>query len=272
MNVLRNTAAPELGEVLAGELCTFSVMHRVLNTPCERIVRDGSRLLMVFSARPYPVWVYLPDDASREELERCWQTMLEQFPPREGYSFNMKEAHAAYMCRRAEESGLCLRVERNMLAYACRALLPAHKRVPGCLYAAKAADLEICAAWTLAMHSEIEMDEMSPEDCRAAARKAIEAARLFLWKDEAGEPCAICSVSRDGEMMGVSLVYTPPEKRRQGYAANLVHDVTHAILAQHKLPTLYTDADYAASNACYTRLGYERRGSLTTLAWGAAGV
>jgi len=272
MNVLRNTAAPELGEVLAGELCTFSVMHRVLNTPCEKIVRDGSRLLMVFSARPYPVWVYLPDDASREELERCWQTMLEQFPPREGYSFNMKEAHAAYMRRRAEESGLCLRVERNMLAYACRALLPAHKRVPGCLYAAKAADLEICAAWTLAMHSEIEMDEMSPEDCRAAARKAIEAARLFLWKDEAGEPCAICSVSRDGEMMGVSLVYTPPEKRRQGYAANLVHDVTHAILAQHKLPTLYTDADYAASNACYTRLGYERRGSLTTLAWGAKGV
>lgn len=271
MNVLKNTAAPELGEVLAGELCTFSVMHRILNTPCETIVTDGARLLMVFSARPYPVWVYMPDDASREELERCWQTMLEHFPPREGHSFNMKAAHATYMRRRAEESGLCLRVTTNMLAYACKALLPAHKRVPGCLYAAKVTDLDTCAAWTLAMHEETGVDRMSPEDCRAAARKAIEAARLFLWKNGAGESCAICSVSHDGEMMGVGLVYTPPEKRRQGYAANLVHDVTRAILAQHKLPTLYTDADYAASNACYTRLGYERRGGLTTLAWGAEG-
>ena len=118
------------------------------------------------------------------------------------------------------------------------------------------------------MHRDTREGDQTPEGCRAIAQQRIENTRLFLWKDEAGVPCAMCGVSPDGERMGLSLVYTPPEKRRQGYAASLVHDVTHAILAQHRLPVIYTDADYPPSNACYAQIGYVCCGALETLAWG----
>ena len=135
------------------------------------------------------------------------------------------------------------------------------------MHAAKPEDLDVAAAFVLAMHRDTREGDQTPEGCRAIAQQRIEQTRLFLWKDESGTPCAMCGVRPDGKRTGLALVYTPPEKRRQGYAASLVHDVTQAILAQHRLPVIYTDADYPPSNACYAQIGYMRCGSLETVRW-----
>lgn len=41
--------------------------------------------------------------------------------------------------------------------------------------------------------------------------------------------------------------------------------IAKIVEAQGKLPVLYTDADYAASNACYEGIGYKKQGSLCTV-------
>ena len=269
MEIRKNTAAPELVRLPDVDASLFSMLGRILRTPCETILTDGGRLVMALSARPFPVWVYLPDDATDAELERCWQAMRAEFPPEQGDSFNMKAAHAAYMKRRAQEEGLTLRTTRRLRAHTCTALRPPHKRPGRCMYAAKPADLDAASDFVLAMHRDVRDGDQTAEGCRAIAARFIEKTRLFLWKDEAGAPCAMCGVAEDGQRMSLSLVYTPPEKRRQGYAASLVHDVTRAILAQQKLPVLYTDADYAPSNACYAQVGYVCCGALETVGWEA---
>ena len=50
------------------------------------------------------------------------------------------------------------------------------------------------------------------------------------------------------------------------YAENLVYQVTRLVTEKGFTPMLYTDADYAASNACYTKVGYQCRGRLCTIA------
>lgn len=268
MEIVRNTAAPELLRLLGGDACLFFMMDLMLREACDTIVTDGERLIMAMSTRLFPIWSWMPDDASDAELERCWQALRGTFPPEQGDAFNMKPAHAAYMRRRAQEEGLTLRTTRRLRAHTCPAVCPPHRRPGGSMHAAKPADLDVAADFVLAMHRDTREGDQTPEGCRAIAQQRIENTRLFLWKDEAGVPCAMCGVSPDGERMGLSLVYTPPEKRRQGYAASLVHDVTHAILAQHRLPVIYTDADYPPSNACYAQIGYVCCGALETLAWG----
>ena len=268
MEIIRNAAAPALCLLLGGDVNLFTVLNGILGTPCDTILTDGDRMIMALSARPSPVWVFMPDDATDEELERCWRAMRGTFTPELGDSFNLKPAHAAYMKRRAQEEGLTLRTTRRLRAHTCTALRPPHRRPGGCMFAAKPADLDAAAAFVLGMHRDTREGDQTPEGCRAIAQQRIEETRLFLWKDEQGAPCAMCGVSPDGERMRLALVYTPPEKRRQGYAASLVHDVTHAILAQHRLPVIYTDADYPPSNACYAQIGYVCCGALETLAWG----
>ena len=267
MEIVRNAAAPELVRLLGRDTNLYLVPWMLLRGACDTIVTDGERLIMVLSARPAPVWVYMPDDATDAELERCWQALRGTFPPEQGDAFNMKPAHAAYMKRRAQESGLTLCTVRRLHGHTCPAVCPPNKHPGGSMHAAKPADLDIAADFVLAMHRDTREGDQTPEGCRAIAQQRIENTRLFLWKDEQGAPCAMCGVSPDGERMGLSLVYTPLEKRRQGYAASLVYDVTHAILAQHRLPVIYTDADYPPSNACYAQIGYVCCGELETVRW-----
>ena len=75
----------------------------------------------------------------------------------------------------------------------------------------------------------------------------------------------MCTYILSGEIASPGSVYTCPHARRRGYAAHLMYTVTNDLLKMGKTPVLYTNADYAASNACYTGIGYVLRGSLCTL-------
>ena len=60
-------------------------------------------------------------------------------------------------------------------------------------------------------------------------------------------------------------MYTRGEYRRRHYAENLVYQVSKMAKDAGYMPMLYTDADYAASNACYEKIGYVLRGKLCTI-------
>ena len=45
----------------------------------------------------------------------------------------------------------------------------------------------------------------------------------------------------------------------------MVYEVTRIIADSGLTPMLYTDADYAASNACYEKIGYILRGKLCSI-------
>lgn len=76
---------------------------------------------------------------------------------------------------------------------------------------------------------------------------------------------AVCNFRPNGDLAGVGLVYTREEYRRKHYAENLVYQVTQMAKDAGYMPMLYTDADYAASNACYEKIGYVLRGKLCTV-------
>ena len=54
-------------------------------------------------------------------------------------------------------------------------------------------------------------------------------------------------------------VYTPPERRRRGYATSLVAEVSARLLESGRRRCfLYTDLANPTSNAIYRRIGYEQ--------------
>lgn len=67
------------------------------------------------------------------------------------------------------------------------------------------------------------------------------------------------------DLASLSNVYTFPANRRKHYAENLVYQVTKIVEHAGAMPMLYTNADYAASNACYEKIGYMLRGKLSTI-------
>lgn len=259
-----HSSAREDAALVDADRYTYSVMHKILCQPCEKIVTDHERLVICYSGAPYPVWVWMPDDADSGELARAWQAMREAFP--QGYRFIVKEQLAEYILREEPGMGETMR----MFAYGCPEVIAPVKAAPGEYRAAQRSDAALAAAWIGAFHVESGVDVQDEQAYRAEAEQMIGLKRLFLWEDEQGTPCAMCGVRQDGDCASITHVYTPEASRRRGYAANLVYRVTRAILAQGMTAMLYTDAGYTASNACYTQIGYVKMGGLCTIGERAA--
>ncbi|HEV8563286.1 MAG TPA: GNAT family N-acetyltransferase [Actinomycetota bacterium] len=81
---------------------------------------------------------------------------------------------------------------------------------------------------------------------------------IWIWED--GEPVSLAGFGgRTPNGVRVGPVYTPPDRRRQGYATALVAELSARQLARgRRFCFLYTDLANPTSNAVYERIGYRR--------------
>lgn len=109
------------------------------------------------------------------------------------------------------------------------------------------------------------MDGATPID-RAEATREIKdlysSHDFYVWRNEDGKIVCMGGVSRYDSLGKIGHVYTPPEERNNGYASNLVYEMTNKLLEQGVEPLLYTDYNYGKANRVYKKVGYEDRGTL----------
>jgi len=252
-------------QLLAQDRYTFSVLSRVLHGQCRCVRTDHQRFILCHTMQPYPVWLWTPDGISETEKEQAWQAAAETLPMAEGFRYNLKYELAEYFIARAKEEGIQAHIATNMFAYDCPEAIAPSNPTDGSLRVCTLADKEEAARLIFQFHDAVAADRMSLEDCRALAQQRIEDGGFFFWKNAGGDVVACCSRTIHDGLGCVGSVYTKPEHRRKHYAQQLVYQVTHMVAQQGFMPMLYTDADYAASNACYEKIGYVLRGKLCTI-------
>ena len=262
---LEQTTAPQLCALLEHDRVPFAVMRNILAGafgPVGKILSDEKRMIVCYTCPPFPGWAWLPKDATEAEMASCWQVIREELPPESGYCINMTPALAAYVM--GTQEGKALRSHRRINAYACDVLVELPP-VAGDLVAVGMEHLDLLAHWAEALSVEENLDLRPFEAHLEATRGFIERKRLFIWRTPEGEPAAMCAVTEEEGLGYISLVYTPVEKRRRGYAAALVREVCRCLLVQGMRPALCTDATYAPSNACYRKLGFQLEGEIVTI-------
>lgn len=253
-------------ELLKSDPYTFAVLARILKGACELILTDHERFLLCHSASRHPVWIWTPDGASEEEKERAWRMAKEARPLHQGFRYNLKYELAEYFIQKAKAQGLNAGISMNLMAYDCPDPIPPTHHADGNIYCCTEKDVEE-AAWMIGgFHIAINDGPTEEAYCRGKAEEHIAANAFFFWKNAQGKTVACCSYRPDGALASLGSVYTIPEYRRMHYAENLVYQVTRLVSEKGFTPMLYTDADYVASNACYTQIGYQCRGRLCTLA------
>ncbi len=245
------------------EYCFF-VLTRIIRGDCRLTLTDKENFVICHSADPYPVWIWLPDGASEELQEFVYQTVKENFAI-EKYRFNTKYFFAEYMIRRSNEDKIPLKIAQNLFSYRCFQAIAPKKPADGHFTVAKEEDLSAIVELSERFHDDVGIDRSSRDNYRKKAEAMIKEKQFFLWIDGQGEIVSTCSYNVLEDKACVGQVYTRDDKRRRGYAANLVYQTTLCILKQGLIPILYTDANYAASNACYEGVGYQKQGELCTV-------
>lgn len=251
--------------LLAGDRYTFSVLSRVLHGPCALILSDHAQLIFCHTTAPYPVWLWTPDGPSPELCDRAWQLICRHRPFSEGHRYNLKYDLAHAVIARAAKAGQKIRVATNMYAYDCPGAIAPDVPADGHLHRCTDADLDVAAQLVEAFHRAVHEGPFDAERHRRIAEEHVAGGNFFLWQTDAGEVAGCCSIRRDAGLGCVGSVYVRPEFRRRHYAQHMVYRLTRLIGEEGLTPMLYTDADYAASNACYEKIGYVLRGKLCTI-------
>lgn len=79
----------------------------------------------------------------------------------------------------------------------------------------------------------------------------------YFWYDKVPVSMA-CRTRSTPNGIAISMVYTPPEFRRQGYSSNCVAALSQELLNQgYKYCFLFADVDNATSNHIYQQIGYQ---------------
>jgi GNAT superfamily N-acetyltransferase len=125
--------------------------------------------------------------------------------------------------------------------------------IEGKLRQAGPIDRGLMILWTRAFQQEI---GESANDTELRVDRGLAARQLWLW-DRSGETVSM-AVSREPVhgVVRLSGVYTPPDKRRHGYAAACVHALSKQLGDAGYRCILYTDLGNPTSNSIYRRIGY----------------
>lgn len=252
-------------KLLEKDKYTFSVMSRIIGEECALRLSDHERLMFCFTGQPFPVWIWTPDDASEDEMERAFKMAKEHSLLDGEHRFNLKYELAEFFIKMARKDGLALAITTNLFAYDCPSLITPETVIDGHIHKCTDEDIDVLTDFFEMFHNAVGIDKESREQYRISAEEGVRAGSLYLWETQQGDFAASCSWHPVHEMASVGLVYTREEYRRKHYAEHLVYEVTKMIMEAGYNPMLYTDADYTASNRCYEKLGYVLRGKLCTV-------
>ena len=129
------------------------------------------------------------------------------------------------------------------------------RRPGGRLRPATESDVPLLITWIVAFTEEA--GGQGVLDPARFARERVGDGSLFVWENGPVVSMAAC-MGRTPTGIRITLVYTPPERRRRGYASACVADLTQRLLDEGRAYCcLFTDLANPTSNNIYQAMGYE---------------
>ncbi|GAB4050343.1 GNAT family N-acetyltransferase [Catellatospora paridis] len=129
-------------------------------------------------------------------------------------------------------------------------------RVAGRPREAAASDRDLLVAWSAAFQREALADHPHSNPAGPIDGRLALGGLLWVW-EAGGEPVSMAAMTAPAAgVVRLNLVYTPPRRRRNGYAGALVAAVSGAVLTAGLRPTLFTDLANPTSNKIYQAIGY----------------
>ncbi|MBN1992985.1 MAG: GNAT family N-acetyltransferase [Anaerolineae bacterium] len=154
----------------------------------------------------------------------------------------------------ANIAGTKYRAGMRQRIYELKSVVPPPS-TPGHMRLARAGDANLITQWALAFQTEA-LTPGHPTQTRAAIEQRIGDQEIYLWQD--ARPVSMAAKARPvSNGIAVSLVYTPPEFRRQGYATACVAALSQLLLdSGRQYCSLFTDLSNPTSNHIYRKIGY----------------
>lgn len=139
---------------------------------------------------------------------------------------------------------------------------------PGAWRYAISEDIPLIVKWYHQFGEDAGLDPSPDDEVREKVKLFVDGGEVFLWED-GGKVVSMMKKARPtAHGVTVSMVFTPREERRKGYARTLVYFATEELLKEFEFCVLYTDMLNPTSNKIYQEIGYRKIADSVMLEFG----
>lgn len=250
-------------DIYKADSIQFNLLSLILENDCYKLYSDNSHIIICQSSSNKPTWIWTDATITKDTASVLYNTIYYEFEINENSIFVVKPAlyhviEKVIKDKKGKES--C--IVTNMMSYQCvEPLKP--QSMYGHMEKANINDIDTIAEYIANDLKEMNNIYISKEEQLDNSKVLIESGNLYVWKNgnEAITSMAFI-VHRSKEQARINRVYTNPAYRNKGYAAMLMFQLSKLILEERRIPMVYTDAAYPASNKSYKKIGYTECGGL----------
>ena len=151
-------------------------------------------------------------------------------------------------------SGMPWQALMRMRLFVAHQVQPPSRRPPGVLRLATESALPVVTPWAVAFHHEARTG--TPLDPARTIREDVITQCLFVW-DDRGPVSMAAWAGRTARSVRIGIAYTPPPRRRRGYASACVAALTQRLLDDGVVfCCINTDLANQTTNRIYPAIGY----------------
>jgi uncharacterized protein len=221
------------------------------NALCVGVREDGKPLMALLQTPPNELMLVCRADGWERGIEVMAGWMQERRPGLPGVVGPLEQAMAFARAYGPQHRVIfqqkTMRVDRLVMPRDCA----------GGMRLAAPGDAGVIRDWLMEFFVESLQQELAVDVADRLAKAKVVEKNFWVWEAN-GEVVSMAGVERPTRKgITVVLVYTPPQARRQGYASNLVAQITDLQLrGGRSFCCLHTDAGNATSNKIYREMGY----------------
>ncbi|MEK4714056.1 MULTISPECIES: GNAT family N-acetyltransferase [Sporosarcina] len=129
---------------------------------------------------------------------------------------------------------------------------------PGSWRLANTDDCSLIEMWFNLFEEDAGLPLTAVEDVKSRVASFVAEQEVFLWEDNGKVVSMMKKARPTNHGVTVSLVFTPKEERKKGYARTMVAAGTKELLKKYDFCVLYTDLMNPTANKIYQEIGYKR--------------
>ena len=224
--------------------------------PFMATIEENDSVIAVFQMTPpHPLNIII--DESR--LEECLDVLINnllalkiEIPS----IISLKPWAYRFASKWEKETGMTTKLVMDQGLYRLDRVDETLEKSPGNWLFAEEKHRQLIEEWYYLFAVEAGVPIPSSTAIQESVAKMVDNQEVFLWEDK-GEIVSMMKKSRPTKQgITVSLVYTPKDKRRKGYARTLVAAISSELLKDFSFCVLYTDMMNPTSNKIYKEIGY----------------
>jgi predicted GNAT family acetyltransferase len=215
---------------------------------------------------PWPLLVSELSSADAESFVRQWIAIDPALPGVSGVTESTRAVASSWQRQTAGRSSCRTREAMHVLVEVIDPPTPP----PGALRPARAEDRELLIDWERAFVADADLIPGAAEEAERTVSRRLAAGAQYLW-DHDGPASTLALSPEIAGTVRIGPVYTPPERRRRGYASAAVARASRDALARGaRQCMLITDLANPTSNKIYAAVGFRRCGDWEEHSFSAA--